>query len=150
MISIIRATKDDIDVLYDLILGIAKHHGQEHYVLTDKNELMKSGFTDTPKFEALIAKYEGKVSGYLTFTWNYSIWMGEDYMNIDDVYILDEYRGKKIGQHLMQKAKVLCEERNIGMIRWEVEKDNLGAIKFYEQLGAKLKTKGIFKWSVNQ
>jgi hypothetical protein len=42
MISIKRATKDDIDVLYELIIGIAKHHNQEQYVLTNKKEMLKS------------------------------------------------------------------------------------------------------------
>ena len=55
---------------------------------------------------------------------------------------------EKIGEHLMHKAKEICENRNIDRIQWEVENDNLGAIKFYERLGAELNTKGIFKWSV--
>jgi ribosomal protein S18 acetylase RimI-like enzyme len=148
MISIKRATKDDIDVLYELIIGIAKHHNQEQYVLTNKKEMLKSGFKENSKFGALIAEFNGKVAGYVSYTWNYSIWQGGDYMNIDDLFIWGEYRGNKIGEHLMQKASEICKNKNIGRIQWEVEKDNLGAIKFYERLGAELNTRGIFKWIV--
>lgn len=146
MIHIIKATEDDIDVLFELIIGIAKHHNQEQYVLTNKEEMLKSGFKENSKFGALIAKFDEEVAGYVSYTWNYSIWEGGDYMNIDDLFIWEKYRGNKIGEHLMQKASEVCKKRNISKIKWEVEEDNLGAIKFYERLGAELNTKGIFKW----
>lgn len=146
MIRIKKATIDDIDILYNLIIEIAKYHNQEQYVLTNKKEMLISGFGDKPKFEALIAEYNGKVSGFISYTWNYSIWLGGEYMNIDDVFILEEYRGKKIGEHLMKNAKQVCKTKNVSRIRWEVERDNLSAIKFYERLGAEMYTKGVFKW----
>lgn len=148
MITVNKATVDDIDVLYELIIGIAKHHNQEEYVLTNKEEMFKSGFKETSKFGALIAKFNGKVAGYVSFTWNYSIWLGGDYMNIDDLFVWDQYRGKKIGEVLMLKAREICEEKYIDRIRWEVQKDNIGAIKFYKRLGAEIKTKGVFSWNV--
>ena len=149
MISIRKASIEDIDILYELIVGIAKHHNQEQYVLTNKEEMLKSGFKETSKFGALIAEFDGKVAGYVSYTWNYSIWLGGDYMNIDDLFVWDEYRGKKIGEVLMLKARDICKKKNIDRISWEVEKDNLGAIKFYERLGAELNIKGMFKWSVS-
>lgn len=148
MINIKEATSDDINSLYELIIGIAEHHNQEQYVLTNKEEMLKSGFTETSKFGALIAKFDGKVAGYVSYTWNYSIWLGGDYMNIDDLFVWEKYRGKKIGELLMQKAKEICKRKNIERIRWEVQKDNIGAIKFYKRLGAEINTKGIFRWNV--
>lgn len=47
----------------------------------------------------------------------------------------------------MRQAKTVCENESGGMMRWEVEKENLIAIKFYERLGAKIVEKGIFKWN---
>lgn len=148
MIDIKKATEEDIDVLYELIIGIAKHHDQEQYVLTNTKEMLQSGFGESSKFGALLAYFDDKVAGYVSYTWNYSIWSGEDYMNIDDVFVWDEFRGKKIGEALMLKAKEICKQKNINRIRWEVEKDNAGAIKFYERLGAQVDVKGIFKWSI--
>ncbi|WP_103068743.1 GNAT family N-acetyltransferase [Aquimarina sediminis] len=148
MIEIEKASEKDIDALYDLIIGIAKYHHQEQYVLTNKEEMLKSGFEEPSKFGALIARFDGKVTGYVSYTWNYSIWAGGEYMNIDDVFVWDEYRGKKIGEALMQKAKQICEDKEVNKIRWEVQKDNIGAINFYKRLGAQLDIKGIFKWSI--
>jgi len=147
MIEVKSATDKDVDVLYDLIIAIAKHHNQEQYVLTTKDELLKSGFIENKNFEALISYFDGKIAGYVSFTWNYSIWLGGNYMNIDDVFIWEEFRGKKIGEALMSRIKEICEEKKVNRVRWEVETDNFGAIKFYERLGAVMTTKGIFKWT---
>ena len=69
-------------------------------------------------------------------------------MNIDDVFVLEEFRGKKIGEALMSRIKEICAEKRVNRVRWEVQLDNFGAIKFYERLGAEMTTKGIFKWTV--
>ena len=43
------------------------------------------------------------------------------------------------------ELKEICTKKSIKQIRWEVEKGNFRAIKFYENLGAKKNMKGIFK-----
>ena len=148
MIEIRIATDKDVDVLFDLIIAIAKHHNQTEHVLTTKEELLSSGFAKYTKFGALICYFNKRVAGYVSFTWNYSIWSGGNYMNIDDVFVIEEFRGNKIGEALMKHIKELCLEKNISRVKWEVESDNFGAIKFYERLGAKMVTKGIFNWKV--
>lgn len=149
MIKIRDATKYDIDTLFDLIMGIAKYHNQEEYVLTNKKEMLNSGFNDQPKFGAIIAEFNDRIAGYLSYTWNYSIWNGHNYMNLDDLFVSEEYRGQKVGLALMKRAKDTCMEKNIALIRWEVEMDNVKAIKFYNRLGANITEKGIFRWKLN-
>jgi len=48
----------------------------------------------------------------------------------------------------MINVKELCTHKGISKIKWEVERENKGAIKFYEGLGASLKIKGIFHWNL--
>ena len=146
MIKIRKATKNDIGILYDLILGIAKFHNQEEYVVTNKQEMLYSGFSGNPKFGALIAELHSEIAGYLSYTWNYSIWNGCEYMNLDDLFVWSQFRGQRVGLQLIQSAKKICIEKNISLIRWEVEKDNEKAIEFYNRLGAKMTQKGIFRW----
>ena len=148
MLNIRKATIDDIDILYDLIVGIAKHHNQEQYLLTTKESLVNDGFGASPKFGILLAEYHGEVAGYVSYTINYSIWAGANYLNIDDLFVWGNYRGKKIGEFLMLRVKEICKEDGIDRVRWEVQGDNLGAIKFYERLGAQMTNKGIFRWAI--
>lgn len=150
MLKIRSATKEDVSILYELIIGIARYHDQEYAVKTTEEELRKSGFGESPRFGVLIADYNGKAAGYLSYTWSYSIWNAGTYMNLDDLFVKAEFRGKKIGEALMHEAKLLCQSRNTKLIRWEVQKDNPGAIKFYERLGAKMKIKGIFRWELEE
>lgn len=68
-------------------MAIAKYHVQEQYVKTNKQNLIDSGFGKTPSFGVLLAETDSEVAGYCSSTWNYSIWHGSNYMNIDDVFV---------------------------------------------------------------
>jgi len=148
MLEIRQAKSEDVDKIFDLILGIAKFHNQEQYVLTSKEKILEAGFGNEPKFEVLLAEFDGEIAGYLSYTWNYSIWNAMDYMNIDDLFVLEHFRGKKIGEEIMRMAKKVCLAKNINLIRWEVEISNAKAISFYQKLGANMTAKGIFKWNL--
>ncbi|HAA12095.1 MAG TPA: N-acetyltransferase [Cytophagales bacterium] len=150
MLQIRKATEEDLDVLHELMLGIAQYHNQEEYLLTTLEQMRQAGFGEQAQFGAFLAEWDGQPAGYLSYTWNYSIWRGDTFMNIDDVFVWEQYRGKKIGDALMQQAKDLCQERKVSTIRWEVEKDNAGAIKFYERLGAEVTVKGVCKWHLGE
>jgi len=101
MLQFRKITKEDIPALYDLIMKIARHHSQEQYVNTTEKELMQYGFGENPKYGALVAETDGKLVGYLSYTWNYSIWQGTEYMNLDDLYAIDGF-----------STRGLCKERN--------------------------------------
>ena len=148
MVTVREANISDIDIVYDLIIAIAKHHGQEQYVKTNKQNLIDSGFGKTPLFGVLLAEIDSEVAGYCSYTWNYSIWLGSNYMNIDDVFVWEKFRGQQVGEKLMFNAKEMCVTKGVSRIKWEVEQDNHGAIKFYERLGANINIKGLFSWDL--
>ena len=118
-------------------------------MFTTRDELALSGFGNNPVLGVLLAVIDGVVAGYCSYTWNYSIWLGSRYMNIDDVFVWDQFRGQKVGEILMLKAKDVCLANEVKRIKWEVEQDNHRAIKFYERLGANVDIKGVFKWDVS-
>ena len=146
MITVREATRSDVDNIYGLLMALAEHHGQTDFVWTSKTELARAGFGDDPKFFVLLAEDDGAVIGFLSYTLDYSIWLGDRYMNIDDVYVEDGHRGRGVGEALMHQSREFCKVMGISRLRWEVEKDNDKAIRFYERLGAKYHEKGIFRW----
>jgi ribosomal protein S18 acetylase RimI-like enzyme len=111
--------------------------------------LRKAGFGRTPHFGVLLAEVDGSVAGYASYTWNYSIWLGSHYMNIDDVFVYEQFRSQRVGKALMVKAKETCRARGCSKLRWEVQADNRRAIAFYEHLGAVVSAKGVFSWDAN-
>ena len=108
----------------------------------------RDGFGPSPRVGAIVAEAGGELVGFVSYTWNYSVWLASDYMNIDDVFMAEPYRVKGVGGALMLKARQVCVSRGRHRIRWEVEPGNAAAIRFYERLGARLRTKGMFGWDV--
>ena len=150
MTTVRQANSSDVNRIYDLILAIAGHHDQSRYVKTNPGELLESGFGANPDFGFLLAEHDGSIVGYASFTINYSIWLGQKYLNIDDVYVDSTSRVLCIGEKLMQESKSHCDRIGISRIRWEVQTDNHNAIRFYERLGAQMIEKGVFTWDVSR
>lgn len=149
MISVRPATIEDMRALHALILALAEHHGQTQYVLTTPEELRRAGFGEAPRFGALLAEDAGTPVGFVSYTLSYSIWLGGPYMNIDDVFVQASHRGRGVGEALLHAARARCRELGVQRMRWEVQADNHGAIRFYERLGAAMQPKGIFRWTVD-
>ncbi len=147
-VSVRRAGEDDVALVISMIREIADHHSQGEFVMTTEGELASSGFGPDPRFGVLIAEDDGDAAGFASYTFQYSIWLGSSYMNIDDVFVRESYRGRKIGEELMLAARTVCTDSGLTKVRWEVQADNERAIRFYERLGAVYASKGIFRWDV--
>lgn len=148
VLTIRRACIEDVNQVLDLIKALARHHDQEDCVTANANELARSGFGPEPKFGVLLADWDGETAGFVSFTYNYSLWLSSQYMNIDDVFVCEEHRGRKVGEALMLAARTVCTESGLSRMRWEVQADNEDAIRFYERLGARYDEKGVFRWDV--
>lgn len=148
MLVIRIAEEQDAAVFYDLLLQEARHHNSLQHVQTNVEELRRAGFGRDPKFGVLLAEYDGEPAGYVSWTVNYSIWLGTEFVMVDDVFVTEKYRGKRIGEALMLRMKEVALADGHTRLRWGVESDNEGAIRFYQRLGANLHTKGVCTWDV--
>lgn len=149
MIKFKYATSKDSKILFSLIQEMAIHHKQEANLKTNDTLLGEAISNNKYNFEIILAYLQEKPVGYLSYYHNYSIWLAQNYLLIDDLFILEGFRGKNIGNLFMDRLKSTALELNISQIRWEVEIDNIGAIKFYKNLGAQFYDKGIFKWNIS-
>ncbi len=148
MASIRRATADDAALILEMISALAEHHRQADAVRTNEDILSADGAGDTPRFGALIAEVDGAAAGFLSYTICYSIWRGASFMQIDDVFVHDEYRGMGLGEALMKESHRVCRELGLNHLKWEVQPDNAGAIRFYDRIGAKGYDKRLYRWVV--
>ncbi|MDJ0709207.1 MAG: GNAT family N-acetyltransferase [Woeseiaceae bacterium] len=150
MASIRRATAADASAVVELIKALAAHHGSTEFVRTDEDALLAAGFGEASDVGALVAEVDGAVAGFLSYTIRYSIWSGAHFMQIDDVFVRDEYRGDGLGATLMRESQRTCQELGLSQIKWEVEPDNVAAIRFYERLGATGYDKRLFRWNIEE
>ena len=103
-------------------------------------DILKSGvesvFQDERKGFYIVAEEEGKIVGGLMVTFEWSDWRNSWFWWIQSVYILPDFRGRKIYSLLYEFVKnKAAAQGNICGFRLYVEKENVTAQKVYEKLG---------------
>ncbi len=104
------------------------------------SEFLRSGveavFRDDKKGFYAVAESSGEIVGGLMVTFEWSDWRNRWFWWIQSVYILPEFRGRKIYRLLYEFVKEKAEQRkDVCGFRLYVEKENVNAQKVYEKLG---------------
>ena len=136
MLKIHPATRDDVATLLMLIRQLAAFEKKPHKAIVTEADLLRDGFGSQPKFRALIADWNGQPAGYASFYYFYSTFLGRPALFLEDLFVLDQLRGKGIGKALLASVAKLAVEEGCFGLRWEVLDWNQPAIDFYEKLGA--------------
>ncbi len=118
-------------------------------------EYLQSGFSiekltaelTDPNAEFYFAELDGKTIGYLKVNVGQSQTEIKDNnaLEIERIYVLKEFHGKKVGQILYNKAIELAKDKNVEYVWLGVWEQNLRAIRFYEKNGFKEFDKHIFR-----
>lgn len=97
--------------------------------------------------EFYFAELNGKIIGYLKINTGKSQTenKNENALEIERIYVLKEFHGKKVGQILYEKAIELAKEKHVAYIWLGVWEQNSRAIRFYEKNGFVPFDKHIFK-----
>ena len=56
---------------------------------------------------------------------------------LDDLYVHPDYRGRKIGEDIINKLNEISKERGWGLIRWITRNDNHSAKSLYDRIAKK-------------
>lgn len=89
-------------------------------------------------FTILVAENEEKdIVGFAsTFIAWYS-WIGKS-LYLDDLYVIEKYRGQGLGSKLMKEVFELAKNKGCKKVKWQVSKWNQNAIDFYKSKGAEI------------
>jgi GNAT superfamily N-acetyltransferase len=136
MLNVHPASRDDVPTLLALIRGLAAFEKKPHKAVATEADLLRDGFGPQPKFRALIATWDETPAGYASFFYFYSTFQGRPALFLEDLFVLDELRGKGIGKALLAAVVKLALNEGCFGLRWEVLDWNRPAIEFYEKLGA--------------
>lgn len=103
-------------------------------------QILRSGvqavLDDKKKGFYVVAESEGKIVGGLMITFEWSDWRGSWFWWIQSVYVMPEFRGKKIYGRLYDFVKQRAAEKgNVCGFRLYVERENNNAQKVYEKCG---------------
>lgn len=129
----------DVPLLLELIHALAEYEREPHAVVATEQDLLRDGFGSEPKFQAIIAEWDGAPAGFAFYFYHYSTWLGRAGIFLEDLFVRPELRGKGIGKALLaQLAKIAVSNDYYG-VKWEVLDWNQPAIDFYESLGAQVR-----------
>jgi GNAT superfamily N-acetyltransferase len=139
-ISIRAATSDDVPTVALLIRALSQYEKLEHEVTMTEDKLRATMFGPRSYAEAVLAEEDGKAVGFALFFHNYSTFLAQPGLYLEDLYVPESHRGKGIGKALLAHLAKIAVERNCGRMEWAVLDWNVDAIGFYEKLGAKPKS----------
>jgi ribosomal protein S18 acetylase RimI-like enzyme len=96
--------------------------------------------------EFYFALLESKIIGYLKINLGKSQTeiQGENALEIQRIYVLKEFQGKKIGISLYEKAMEIARKAEVDYVWLGVWEENPTAIQFYEKVGFKAFDKHTF------
>jgi len=138
----IRAIREnEMDALMMLIKAHTDYE-EAYYIECDKKERLRSAIFERPcKLSCWVVEFEGKISGFCSFTIDYSTWDAGHYLHMDCLYLNEDVRRLGIGAAIIEMLKQVAVENNYCCIQWQTPVFNTRAIAFYYKNGATSKEK---------
>lgn len=136
-LSIRPATEADVPTVALLIRALARYEKLEDEVAMTEDKLRTSMFGARRYAEAVIAEDDGEAVGFALFFHNYSTFLAQPGIYLEDLYVHESQRGKGVGKALLAHLAQIAVDRNCGRLEWAVLDWNVDAIGFYQRLGAK-------------
>jgi GNAT superfamily N-acetyltransferase len=130
------ATPADLPVIVALIRELAVFEHLEHLVAVTPDSLRPHLFGERPVAEALVGEVDGAVVAFALFFTNFSTFLGQPGLYLEDLYVQPEHRGRGLGKALLKHIGALALARGCGRFEWSVLDWNENAIRFYEKMGA--------------
>tara|TARA_B100000131_G_scaffold185529_1_gene178632 strand:- start:1468 stop:1941 length:474 start_codon:yes stop_codon:yes gene_type:complete len=89
-------------------------------------------------FWGILADVDSKIVGFAHFRSLPSPLDSCEVGFLDDLFVLQEYRGKKIGYSLIEKVHQIGKSKNWPYINWITKDDNYTARTLYDKISTKL------------
>ncbi len=130
------ATAADGDTIISLVLALADYERLPPPDGAARARLLTDAFGPRPRVNILLAEADGHAAGYAFFFETYSTFLALPTLYLEDLFVLDRYRGRGLGQALMHACAQEAVRRGCGRLDWTVLAWNTPAIGFYDHLGA--------------
>ena len=146
IITLRPAAAADIPHILAFIRELAEYEKLAHEAVADESTLMTQLFGAKPAAEVVIAEVDGQPAGFALFFHNFSTFLGQRGLYLEDLFVRPQYRGLGLGKRLMVHLAQLAMQRDCGRFEWSVLDWNEPAIRFYRSLGAA----GLDEWTVQR
>ena len=133
--TISQASRSDVPQILQFIRALAEYEHMENDVVATE-ALLEEWLFDKEKAEVLIAREDDTPVGFALYFHNFSTFLGRAGIYLEDLFVLEEYRGRGYGKALLRKLAQITVERGCGRLEWCCLDWNQPSIDFYRSLGA--------------
>jgi GNAT superfamily N-acetyltransferase len=139
-----EATESDVPLILQFIKDLAEYERMAHLVVATEEQLRSTLFGTVRLAEVLIGSEDGVPAGFAIFFHNYSTFLAQPGVYLEDLFVKPEFRGRGYGKALLIRLAQIARDRNCGRVEWAVLNWNTPSIEFYKSLGAR----PLEDWSV--
>ena len=136
-LHIAPATERDVPVILRMIKGLAEYERLGDHVNATEEKLRATLFGARPAAEVVIGYAGSEPVGFALFFQNYSTFLAQPGIYLEDLFVVPAARGHGYGRQLLGHLARLAAERGCGRLEWSVLNWNEPAIGFYKKLGAR-------------
>jgi GNAT superfamily N-acetyltransferase len=136
LLSIRLASENDTGLILRFIEKLADYEKLSHEVVATDAALHESLFGERPYAEVLLAYWGAEPVGFALYFHNYSTFLAQPGIYLEDLFVDPEHRGKGIGKALLVSLARIATQRGCGRVEWAVLDWNKPSIGFYRSLGA--------------
>ena len=126
----------DVNAIVELIRELAQFENLAQLVQATPDTLRPQLFGERPVAEAMVAQVGDEVVAFALYFTNFSTFLAQPGLYLEDLYVKPAQRGLGIGRALMARLGRLAAERGCGRFEWSVLDWNQDAIRFYQRMGA--------------
>ena len=144
--SIRFAVECDLPVLLGLINDLAAYERLSHDVSATEDRLRTALFGARPAAEAVISEFDGRPVGFAVFFQNFSTFLGQPGLYLEDLFVKPEWRGRGFGTQLLVRLAQIAVDRGYGRMEWSVLDWNEPALRVYRRIGAQ----AMDEWTVHR
>lgn len=131
------ASSEDAVLVHAMIIEMAHAMDAQAQVRSTVEDFANAMSDDNADIHVLLAE-RGKVPvGVTIFFLTFSTWRGTLGVYVQDIYVAPEGRGSGIGKRMLGEVAAWASERGADHLRLSVDRDNVGAQAFYENIGMK-------------
>jgi len=113
-----KAEKEDASLIFDFIYKLAVYEHLTHEVEARVEDLETYLFGEEKVAEVVIGYYRDQPVGFALYFFNFSTFLGKPGIYLEDLYVLEKYRGKGFGKSLLTYLAKEAVEKGCGRLEW--------------------------------
>jgi len=127
---------EQVRALVEIIDSYARGPGGQNAPISGPARArLGSGLEALPTATVLLASVDGRAVGAAVCVQGFSTFAGRPSLNVHDLAVLPDFRGRGVGHALLAAVERLARERDCCKITLEVHESNEGARRLYAETG---------------